>query len=334
MKAIELTAPTLDSFRQATLPDPEPGPGQVLVRLRAASLNYIDVAVATGNYRAAQLPLVPVCDGAGEVVAVGRDVTRVKNGDRVIAHAKPLWVAGGVDPATCDIMRGINLPGSLAELVVLREDGVIKTPAHLDDGAAATLPIAATTAWNGIRLAEIGPGKTALVLGTGGVSTFALQIAKARGGRVIVTSSSDERLERAKKLGADEVINYRKSPDWENAVLERTNGRGVDLVVETGGGQTFEKSLASAAHGGVVFTIGFLSGAEAKANLFPIIIKALRVIGNNTGSVADLRDAAAAIDAAKIQPVVDRVFSLAETSAAYQLLAKGGQHFGKIVLTH
>ena len=334
MKAIELTGPSLTSFRATTLPDPEVTPGQVVVRMRAASLNYLDIAVATGSYPGPQFPLIPVADGAGEVVAIGRDVTRVKVGDRVVAHAKPLWVGGAIDPLVADVMRGIGLPGSLAELVVLREDALVKTPAHLDDEAASTLPIAATTAWNGIRLAEIGPGKTALVLGTGGVSIFALQIAKARGGRVIVTSSSDERLARAKTLGADETVNYRTTPDWEKAVLELTGGRGVDLVVETGGAETFGKSLVAAAPGGVVFTIGFLSGADAKANLFPIITKALRVLGNNTGSVADLRDATNAIAAAKIAPVVDRVFALEETPQAYELLAKGGQHFGKIVITH
>jgi NADPH:quinone reductase-like Zn-dependent oxidoreductase len=331
MKAIQLTAPSLDAFRFVTLPDPVFSRGEVLVRLRAASLNFIDVAAATGAYPIPRFPIIPVADGAGEVVAVGDGVSDLVAGDRVLLHSKPAWIGGPIDAATSRVMRGISLPGSLAEYAVLPANAMVRTPEHLSDEAAATLPICGTTAQNALRAGDVGPGSTVLLLGTGGTSIFTLQLAKARGARVIITSSSKERLERARSLGADETIDYVRTPEWDRAVLELTSGRGADLVVETGGAKTLSRSVTATAPGGTIYTIGFLSGTAASVDLLPIIVKGLRVIGNNTGSVHDLTEAARAVAATRIQPVIDQVFAPSEAAEAYRMLVEGGRHFGKMV---
>ncbi|CAB3655820.1 zinc-dependent alcohol dehydrogenase family protein [Trinickia soli] len=334
MQAIELTGPSLDSLRAVTLPEPQPGPGEVLVRMRAASLNFVDLAAATGRYPVPRFPVIPVADGAGEVAALGAGVTEFHVGERVIPHSKPLWVGGPARAGISGATRGVVLPGSLAEYVVLPATALVRTPAHLTDAAAATLPIAATTAWRGLRLADVRPGSVVVLIGTGGVSVTALLLAKAAGATVIITSSSDEKLERARALGADYTINYRSTPAWDEAVLEMTGGNGADLVVETGGTQTFGRSINAAALGGTVFVIGFVTGMTASADLFAIMKKELRVQGVSTGSVADLRDVVRAVAASRIMPVVDKTFGIDETPQAYAYLAQGGQHFGKIVITH
>lgn len=334
MQAIELTGPSLDSLRAVTLPEPQPGPGEVLVRMRAASLNFVDLAAATGRYPVPRFPVIPVADGAGEVAALGAGVTEFHVGERVIPHSKPLWVGGPARAGISGATRGVVLPGSLAEYVVLPATALVRTPAHLTDAAAATLPIAATTAWRGLRLADVRPGSVVVLIGTGGVSVTALLLAKAAGATVIITSSSDEKLERARALGADYTINYRSTPAWDEAVLEMTGGNGADLVVETGGTQTFGRSINAAALGGTVFVIGFVTGMTASADLFAILKKELRVQGVSTGSVADLRDVVRAVAASRIMPVVDKTFGIDETPQAYAYLAQGGQHFGKIVITH
>lgn len=334
MQAIELSAPSLDALRAVTLPRPQPGPGQVIVRMRAASLNFIDLAVATGRYRVPRFPLIPVADGAGEVAEIGAGVTEFAVGDRVIPHSKPLWLGGPARAETGAATRGVVLPGSLAEYVLLPASALVPTPAHLSDEAAATLPIAATTAWRGLRAANVRPGSVVALIGTGGVSVFALQLAKAAGATVIITSSSDDKLERAKALGADYTINYRRTPAWDEAVLDITGGNGADLVIETGGTQTFGRSIDAAAIGATVFVIGFVTGATASADLMTIMTRALNVQGNNTGPVSDLRDVARAIAASKIVPAVDKIFGIDEVPQAYGYLAEGGRHFGKIAIAH
>jgi NADPH:quinone reductase-like Zn-dependent oxidoreductase len=334
MKAITLSAPSLQAFQLTTLPDPVAGPGEVCVRLRAATLNYIDLAVATGAFPVPSFPLVPVADGAGEVAALGPGVTALTVGQRVVPHFMPAWQGGPITPRAVAAVRGMTLPGSLAEYVVVPEHSLVALPAHLDFAQGAALPIAATTAWNAVRAGRVRPGTVVLVLGTGGVSLFALQFAKAAGASVIVASSSDDKLERARALGADHLINYRATPAWDEAVLALTDGRGVDLVVETVGAATLQRSLNAAAMGGTVFTVGFLGGTTASVDLLPAIVKALRIVGNNTGSVADLADATRAIAAHRIVPVIDERFALPEAAAAYERLAAGGRHFGKLAIVH
>ena len=332
MKVIELTAPRLDAFHPATYADPTPGPGEVLVRLKAASLNFLDIAVATGKYPLDHFPIIPVTDGAGEIAALGSAVTGWQVGDRVIPHFIPYWQDGRIPTAGGGPRRGIDLPGSLAEFVAVPAHSLVRTPAHLSDAEAATLPIAATTAWRAVRAAALGPHKTALLLGTGGVSLFALQFAKAHGARVIITSSSDEKLERARKLGADEVINYKSSSQWAEEVLRLTDGKGVDLVLETGGAATFPQSIQAAGLDSTIFIIGFLSGTEPTISVVPIMERRIRLQGNNTGPVADLAHAAAAMALHDITPVLDTTFPMDDAAAAYKHVA-GGDHFGKVAIT-
>ena len=331
MKVTELVAPRIDALHSSTYPDPIPGPGDVLIRLRAASLNFLDIAVATGMYPLSHFPIIPVTDGAGEIAALGTAVTGWKVGARVIPHFIPNWQDGRMPAVGGGPRRGIDLPGSLAEYVTVPAHSLVLTPAHLSDAEAATLPIAATTAWRAVRSAALGPHKIALVLGTGGVSLFALQFAKAHGARVIVTSSSDEKLERARALGADEIINYRTTPEWADEVLRLTGGRGADLVLETGGTATFPQSIKAAALDGTVFIIGFLSGTDVSFSVGSVMEKRIRLQGNNTGPVADLSDAAEAMTIHKIKPVLDTTFTMDQAQAAYTHVASGG-HFGKVAI--
>lgn len=334
MKAIELTAPCLAALRATELPDPVAGPGEVVVRLRAAALNYLDVAIATGEFPVPAFPMIPVADGAGEVAALGDGVDGLALGDRVVPHFMPRWQGGAITPRNVAAMRGLTLPGSLAEYVAVPATSLVALPAHLDFAQGATLPVAATTAWNALRSAAVRPGSVVLLLGTGGVSIFALQFAKAAGATVVIASSSAEKLERARLLGADHLINYRDTPAWDEEVLKLTAGHGADLVVETVGAATIARSLRAAATGGTVFTVGFVGGTSAPVDLLPVIVKALRVVGNNTGSVADLAEAARAIAAHRIVPVIDRVFGIGDAREAYAQLAAGGQHFGKLAIVH
>lgn len=334
MHAVQLTAHSLNAFQSTELPDPQAGYGEVLVRMRAATLNYVDVAVATGAFPGATFPMVPVADGAGEVVALGEGVSGPAIGDRVVPHFFPGWQDGAMTPRKVAAMRGISLPGSLADYVAVPAHSLVALPAHLDFVQGAALPIAATTAWNAVRSASVRPGSVVVLLGTGGVSIFALQFAKASGATVILASSSDEKLERARQLGADHLINYRATPAWDAEVLKLTDGRGADLVVETVGGATIARSLNAAAMSGTVFTVGFVTGTAASIDLLPIIVKALRIVGNSTGSVADLAQATRAIAAHRIVPVIDQIFGIADTRAAYAELNAGGRHFGKLAIVH
>lgn len=332
MHLIQLTGPSLDSLIQREAPAPSaPRRGEVLVRMRAASLNYLDLAVATGGYPGIVYPLIPVADGAGEIVALGEDVDALAVGDRVALHSKPQWIDGPGTAASVTPTRGASLPGVLSELQIVDAASVVRAPARLSYPAIATLPIAATTAWRATEAGELKPGSTVVLLGTGGVSIFALQFAKARGARVILLSSSDEKLERAKSLGAYEVLNYRQTPDWDRAILDLTEGTGADLVVETVGGETFGRSIAAVRHGGTVFTIGFLGGTSAALDLLPVISKAVRLQGNTTGSVAHLRQATAALAAHDIAPIIDRTVAVADLAEGYAGLAAGG-HFGKLAI--
>jgi NADPH:quinone reductase-like Zn-dependent oxidoreductase len=324
MQAITLNGPSLDLLTRVELPDPlPPGHGQVLVRMHAASLNFIDLAVAFGKYPGISFPLVPIADGVGEIIAIGDDVLDLAVGDRVALHPKTIWFAGRGTIEKANATRGVSRPGSLIEIATVDAGSVVKVAEHLSWEAAATVPIAATTAWNALVCADVGPGSTVVFLGTGGVSIFGLQLAKARGARAIVTSSSDEKLELARKLGADETINYNESPDWDLQVLKLTSGLGADLVLDTVGTATFTRSLSAARYRGVIFTIGFVTGTNLQIDLMPIIVKALRIQGNNTGSAEDFGKVMQAIRAARIDPVVAETFSVGDVAEAYRAQSNG-----------
>jgi NADPH:quinone reductase-like Zn-dependent oxidoreductase len=332
MHSIEITSPSFDAFRRVERPEPAPpGKGRILVRMKAGSLNFADLAVASGQYPGALFPNIPLSDGAGEVIAAGDHVWQVAVGDRVAVHVKPRWIAGRPSAELANPMRGATLPGSLVEIADLDAASVVKLPDYLSWEAAGTLPIAAMTAWRALEFAQVGPASTVVLLGTGGVSIFALQLAKARGARVIITSSSDQKLDRARALGADEVFNYRAGPAWEAFVLQCTGGIGADLVVDPVGGDGLGRSVAAVRHGGAVAAIGFLGGGATSLDLLPVIFKEVRVQGSNGGSVADLAGAVAALAAHRIEPVIDRVFGLADLTAGYNFMAQGG-HFGKIAI--
>ena len=334
MKAVEIRgAFGLDNLALTERPDPKPGHGEVLVRVRAASLNYRDLLTVRGQYNPKQkLPLIPCSDGAGEVVDVGEGVTRVKVGERVCANFAQRWIAG---VPTRDKLRstlGGPLDGMLAERVVLSEEGVVRVPAHLSDEEASTLACAGLTAWSSlVTEGRLTAGDTVLLQGTGGVSIFALQFAKLLGLRAIITSSSDEKLERARALGADAGINYRQTPDWSVKVKELTGGTGVDLVVEVGGAGTLEQSLRSVRIGGTICLMGVLAGNALELPLPLIFMQRLRLQGILVGSREDFEAMNRAITLHQLHPVVDRVFPFEETRAALELMDRGG-HFGKICI--
>lgn len=333
MRAIQLTSPTgLDALKPIQLDVPKPKRRQVLVKVHACSLNYRDLAIALGTYRMGSKPnLIPLSDGAGEVVEVGEDVVRAKPGDRVAGCFFQRWPGGEASPAAAASALGGAVDGMLAEYVVLEEGGVVKIPDHLNYDEAATLPCAAVTAWHAlIEHGGLIAGKTILVQGTGGVSIFGLQIGKMTGANVIVTSSSDAKLERAKAMGATHTINYKTTPEWDAAAVELTGGRGVDQVVEVGGPGTLARSLGAIRSGGKVSMIGVLSGA-AQINPMLIMGKRANMQGIYVGSMQMFQDLNAALAASKVKPVIDRVFGFDETRAAYEHL-QGASHFGKIVI--
>ena len=333
MKAWQLTSQTGPTALQIIeLPEPAPGPGQVLVRVRAASLNYRDQMVADGRYGRVSLPLVPLSDGAGEIAAVGPGVTRWKPGDRVAGTFFQGWMTGSFRREYLGLALGGALPGMLAEYVVLSERGVVAAPPHLDFNQAATLPCAGLTAWQALVTGgKVNAGETVLLLGTGGVSLFALQFAKMHGARVIIISSRDEKLARAKALGADAIINYRTVPDWEKEVFQLTGKAGVDQVVEVGGTGTLAKSLRSLAAGGQVHLVGGVTGFSGEVPLLDIIGKMAVVRGVYVGSAEMFEAMNRALLWHRTEPVVDRLFDFADAPEAYQYQLSG-THFGKVVI--
>ena len=332
MRAYEITNFGLDELKLSERPDPHPGFGQVLVKVRAVSLNFRDLMVVKGQYNPKlKMPMVPCSDGAGEVIAVGEGVTRVKTGDRVCGIFMQGWLGGEVNEAVARTAMGGAIDGMLAESVVLSQEGVVPIPEHLDFQQAATLPCTGVTAWHAlVTEGRIKAGDTVLTLGTGGVSTFALQFAVANGARVIATSSSEEKLARTKSMGAWQTINYKTTPDWEERVRKLTGG-GVDHVVEVGGSGTLMKSLRAVRMGGTVSVIGALSGGSGELSPVPILMKSVRVQGIYVGSREMFEAMNRAIVAHRIVPVVDRVFAFEEARDAMRYMASG-THFGKVVI--
>ncbi len=323
----------LSNLRLAERPSPQPGPWDVRVRIHANSLNYRDLLMVLGHYNPRQpLPLIPLSDGAGEVLEVGEKVTRFKPGDRVAAIFAQDWLDGDVTPDIAKTTLGGPLDGMLAEEVCLPENGWVMIPDHLDYIQAATLPCAALTAWSSLVVhGNVKAGDTVLVLGTGGVSIFAVQFAKLLGAKVIATSSSDEKLTRVKALGADETINYKTQSAWGKEVLRLTDGLGVDHVVEVGGSGTLAQSLKAVRPSGTVSLIGVLGGSEKALNILPILMKNIRVQGILVGHRAGFESMNRAIAHHGLVPVVDQSFSFGEAPKAFDVLQQAG-HFGKICL--
>lgn len=323
----------IDHLKQTQHPVPSPGPGQVLVQVAAASLNYRDLMTVKGQYNPKQpLPLVPLSDGAGTVRTVGPGVTRVKEGDRVMGIFAQRWLAGEPSAEARSSTLGGPSDGMLSQWICLDQEGVVMTPPHLSDEEAATLPCAAVTAWNAlIAKGHVKAGDTVLLEGTGGVSIFALQFAKLSGARTILTSSSDEKLERARSLGADMTVNYKAEPDWSKRVKEFTEGEGANHIIEVGGAGTLASSLGCVALGGTISVIGVLSGTAAQVDIRSILMKGVRVQGIFVGP----RDAFEAMNRAialhQVRPVVGRVFPFAEAPEALRYL-ESGAHFGKVVI--
>ncbi len=320
----------IENLQLDELPQPEPGPGQVLVKMRAWSLNYRDLMVARGVYAPKlKFPFQMLSDGAGDVVAVGAGVTRVQAGDRVAGAFMQTWIEGGPSEAKAKSALGGNIAGIAAEYVVLDAKGLVHIPPQLSYEEAATLPCAAVTAWHALVTAgHLTAGDTVLVQGTGGVSIFALQFARLIGARVIATSSSDAKLERVKALGASDVINYKSTPEWGRRVRELT-GHGVDHLVEVGGAGTLAQSFEAVRNGGRISLIGVLTGGEV--NPIPILMKNITVQGIFVGSRDMFEAMNRAITFCGLKPVIDRVFPFTEFPQALRHM-ESGAHFGKIVL--
>jgi NADPH:quinone reductase-like Zn-dependent oxidoreductase len=323
----------LEALRLEERPTPTPGPTQILARMRAASLNYRDQLVVSGRYfgGAVQRDTVPLSDGAGEVVAAGSQVTRFKAGDRIVSTFFQNWVDG---PPTPEPRPAIGSPmdGVLAEYVLFDQRDAVALPANLSFEEGATLSCAGVTAWHALMIhCAVKPGDSVLVLGTGGVSIFALQLAHLAGAHVYMTSSSDVKLERGRALGATGLINYKSTPEWDKEVLRLTEGRGVNYVVEVGGPGTLARSMQSVGYAGKIALIGFLAGMQGDTNPQPLMRKGASLHGIFVGNRAMLERLCAAIEVNRMQPIVDKIFPLDQALDAYRY-QQSGAHFGKIVI--
>jgi NADPH:quinone reductase-like Zn-dependent oxidoreductase len=321
----------IDALALNNRQSPVPGKGEILVDVRASSVNYRDLStIEDPAPRGIAFPRIPNSDGAGAVIGVGAGVYGFKLGDRVAGCFFQNWSDGRISAVAMASAMGGAVDGILAERAVLSAAGAVDIPDHMSFEEGATLPCAGVTAWNCLlEQGELKPGKTALFLGTGGVSVFGLQIAKMIGARAIITSSSDQKLERAKGLGADEVINYRQIPDWELRVLELTNGVGVDVTIETGGGGTLEKTIEATRIGGTISLIGVLTGGTI--NPAAVMRKSIRLQGVYVGNRRMFEEMNAAFALNRIHPVIDQVFEFEEARAAYHTMRAAG-HFGKLVV--
>jgi NADPH:quinone reductase-like Zn-dependent oxidoreductase len=332
MRAIRLSAFDLEHLQQVDLPAPRPAPNEALVRMEAASLNFRDSMVVNGElYRNVPLPLVPVSDGAGTVVEVGDAVTRFKPGDRVTTFYKSRWIGGTMRPEWEGAEIGGPEPGVMRELACFDQYSLARAPSHLSSVQAATLPIAALTAWQVLEQAHITTGQTVLLLGTGGVSLFALQFAKLRGAQAILLSSSDEKLARAKLLGADVGINYKQHPEWGPLVREASGGEGVDAVIETIGAATLAQSLDALRMHGFIGVLGWIGGMDATLSLSKMVLKRIRMQGISVAPLEAHERMVAAIEASGLEPLIDHVYGFGQLREAFEHMA-AGRHFGKLAI--
>ena len=332
MRAWQVSAFGIDSLEFVERPTPAPGPGEVLVGVRAVSLNYRDLMVVKGFYNPKmKLPRIPLSDGAGEVVAVGADVTSWKPGDRVAGIFMQNWLDGPLTAAKGRGALGGDVDGMLTDFIVLKEPGLVAIPDHLSFQEAATLPCAAVTAWNALAAGELKPGSTVLIQGTGGVSIFALQFARLKGARVLGISSSYEKLERASAMGLDAGLNYRDNPEWDRWALDQTGGEGVDLVVEVGGAGTLPRSLRAIRPGGTIAQVGVLTQSADPIPIPLILHKTARIHGIYVGSRRDFLEMNRAISLAELRPVGEE-FDWRQAREALERMEEAS-HFGKLVLT-
>ncbi len=333
MRAYRFDRFGLENLKLVDIDPPRPGPDEIVIDVRAFSLNFRDLLVIKGLYNPKlKLPAVPISDGAGAVSAVGEGVERVKVGDKVVSHFVSGWIDGPFRAEYAATTLGLPRAGLAAEQTALPAEAVLPLPEGYDFVQAATLPIAALTAWSAlVTEGHLRAGQTVLTLGTGGVSIFALQFAKALGAKVIITSGSDEKLERARQLGADHTINYRTHADWAVEVLKLTDRLGADATVETGGAGTLNQSLKATRAGGLVAMLGALTGLRAEVDLAAVLMKRLRIAGILVDSRAAFEDMNRFIEQHAIHPVIDRVYPFEQLPDALRLIEAGG-HFGKIVV--
>ena len=333
MKAWLLKDFGLKNLHLEEVPTPTPNPGELLVKVGAVSLNFRDKAIVDGFYEPHLVPkpLIPVSDAAGEVVAVGEGVTRFKIGDRVNSHLYSRWLDGAPGPDEPAYCMGMPLPGGLAEYMIIHEDSAVRAPDSMSDVEASTLPIAALTAWYSLMdVGNLQPGQTVLVQGTGGVSIFAAQIAAAHGARVIATSSSDANLAKVKSIGVSAGVNYRNHPNWEQKVLELTDGNGVDVTIDVAGGDGLNQSVAATKAAGIIAQVGFLTGQTAALNLMPLIFRQTTIRGIAVAPRSSFDRMNPFLEKHKIKPVIDKVYSFEQAIEAFEHLARGA--FGKIVI--
>jgi NADPH:quinone reductase-like Zn-dependent oxidoreductase len=315
-------------------PQPKPGPGEILIRIRATSLNYRDLLTIRGAIGGAtKRGLIPLSDGAGEVVETGPGVTRVRSGDRVAPIFTPGWISGRAGARTAESsLGGGSVDGMLREYAVAHESAVVHIPTHLSFEEAASLPCAAVTAWNAlVPVGHVMSGDTVVVQGTGGVSIFGLQFARMCGARVIATTGSESKVERLRELGASDVINYKTTPEWDKRVMELTGGEGADHILDVGGAGTLARSLQAVRSGGFITVIGLLSGMSGEINPLGILFRAAHVVGIRVGSREMFEDMNRAIAISRMRPIIDRVLQFEEAPEALEHLASG-RHFGKICI--
>ena len=333
MKAVRRTSGEKPGLASHDEPLPTPGRHDVLIRIHAASLNYRDQAILDGKFGGSTLKNgVPLSDGAGEVVAIGDGVTRAKPGDRVTAGCNPHWIGGPPMPAYRLDSIGITRDGMLAEHILLHENAIVQLPAYMSFIEAASLPCAGVTAWTALNLSSpLQPGQTVLVQGTGGVALFSLQVARMFGARVLAITSTDEKADQLKELGAEAVVNYRTFPDWDREILTLTEGRGVDKVVDIAGEKTIVKSAASTRIGGDIAVVGFTSGFGGGLPPIDILSRSLTLAGTAIGPRTHFESLVAAMAQHEIRPVIDSVFPFAEYREAYRRI-ESRKHIGKVVI--
>lgn len=333
MKAWQKQGVGLENLKLVDVEVPQPGPKQLLVSVKAVSLNFRDKSIMDGDYLPDLMskPFIPVSDAAGVVVSVGSEVTEFKVGDRVVSHLYTKWVEGAPSQDYAPTAVGGPNNGGLAEYMLLDEAAAVMTPDSMTDEEASTLPIAALTVWFSlVEYGKIKAGDTVVVQGTGGVSVYAIQIASALGARVIATTSSDEKGERVRALGAKEIINYVKTPNWETEVLRLTNGKGAEHILEVVGGDSINHSIEALALQGHIYIIGFLKSMMAEVNLFSLLAKQANIQGIYVGHRKAFDDMNKAFEELKIKPVIDTVYSFNEAIEAYEHLGRGA--FGKIII--